>query len=173
MNNISQTTFSNFFSSMKMFEFRLKFHWSLLPRVQLTIFQHWFRCLDGVKPLSEPMMVCLPTHICVTRPQWVKQHFGILKHLWTYFHTNDNKQPFKCVRVFSECCLTVLKCLYSTLYFRVQVHHLVWRWQKLAKVVLMNMSVILPTIAALGHLWFIVWCYLARLFQQYNIYIEA
>ena len=43
MNNISQTTFSNAFSSMKMFEFRLKFHWSLFPRVQLTIFQHWFR----------------------------------------------------------------------------------------------------------------------------------
>ena len=26
----------------------------------------------GDKPLSEPMMVVLPTHICVTRPQWVK-----------------------------------------------------------------------------------------------------
>ena len=25
----------------------------------------------GDKPLFEPMMVCLPTHICVTRPQWV------------------------------------------------------------------------------------------------------
>ena len=25
----------------------------------------------GDKPLSEPMMVCLLTHICVTRPQWV------------------------------------------------------------------------------------------------------
>ena len=25
----------------------------------------------GNKPLSEPMMVNLPTHICVTRPQWV------------------------------------------------------------------------------------------------------
>ena len=40
---ITQTTFSNGFSWMKMFEFRLKFHWSLFPRVQLTIFQHWFR----------------------------------------------------------------------------------------------------------------------------------
>ena len=30
----------------------------------------------GNKPLSEPMMVSLPTHICVTRPQWVKiNHF--------------------------------------------------------------------------------------------------
>ena len=26
----------------------------------------------GDKPLSEPMMVTLPTHICVTRPQWAK-----------------------------------------------------------------------------------------------------
>ena len=26
----------------------------------------------GDKPLSEPVMVRLPTHICVTRPQWVK-----------------------------------------------------------------------------------------------------
>ena len=27
--------------------------------------------LTGDKPLSEPMMVRLPTHICFTRPQWV------------------------------------------------------------------------------------------------------
>ena len=26
----------------------------------------------GDKPLSEPMLVFVPTHICVTRPQWVK-----------------------------------------------------------------------------------------------------
>ena len=38
-----QTIFSNAFSWMQMFESRLKFHWSLFPRVQLTIFQHWFR----------------------------------------------------------------------------------------------------------------------------------
>ena len=29
----------------------------------------------GDNPLSEPMMVSLPTHICVTRPQWVKIWF--------------------------------------------------------------------------------------------------
>ena len=28
----------------------------------------------GNKPLSEPMTVSLPTHICVTRPQWVNVH---------------------------------------------------------------------------------------------------
>ena len=27
----------------------------------------------GDKPLSEPMMDRLPTHICVTQPQWVKE----------------------------------------------------------------------------------------------------
>ena len=40
---ISQTTLSNAFSWMKIFEFRLKFYWSLFLRVELTIFQHWFR----------------------------------------------------------------------------------------------------------------------------------
>ena len=29
-------------------------------------------CRSGDKPLSEPMMISLPTHICVTLPQWVK-----------------------------------------------------------------------------------------------------
>ena len=31
----------------------------------------------GDKPLSEPMMVSLLTHVCVTRPQWVKGIFQI------------------------------------------------------------------------------------------------
>ena len=30
---------------------------------------------SGDKPLSEPMMVSLLAHICVTRPQWVKTYF--------------------------------------------------------------------------------------------------
>ena len=40
---IFQTTFSNVFSWMKIYTFRLKFQWSLFLSVQLTIFQHWFR----------------------------------------------------------------------------------------------------------------------------------
>ena len=43
----------------------------------------------GEKPLSEPMMVRLPTHICVTRPQWVKYNFSEKRHardamLWVH-----------------------------------------------------------------------------------------
>ena len=34
---------ANAFSWMKMHQFWLRFHWSLIPRVQLTIYQHWFR----------------------------------------------------------------------------------------------------------------------------------
>ena len=47
-----------------------------LPRVRINNFpalvqiMAWHR--PGDKPLSEPMMVSLLTHICVTRPQWVK-----------------------------------------------------------------------------------------------------
>ena len=40
---ILQTTFSNAFSWMKMHEFHLRFHWSLFLRLELTIFQHWFK----------------------------------------------------------------------------------------------------------------------------------
>ena len=40
---ISQTTFSNAFSGMKMYEVRIRFHWSLFLRLEITIFQHWFR----------------------------------------------------------------------------------------------------------------------------------
>ena len=45
---------------------------------------------SGGKPLSEPMMVSLSTHICVTRPQWVK---GVVDWLFIhkdkYFHIFD------------------------------------------------------------------------------------
>ena len=44
---IFQTTFSIAFSWMKMYEFGIIFHWSLLLRVKLTIFQHWFRIWCG------------------------------------------------------------------------------------------------------------------------------
>ena len=33
--------------------------------------------LPGNKPLSEPMMISLSTHICITRPQWVNSHVFI------------------------------------------------------------------------------------------------
>ena len=53
MGTISQTIFSNAFSWMKILQLRLKFHWSLFPRDQSTIFQHWFRLwLSAVQATS-------------------------------------------------------------------------------------------------------------------------
>ena len=47
----------------------------------------------GDKPLSEPMMVSFPTHICVTRPEWVNPcHAGfgwenyICNYICIFFH---------------------------------------------------------------------------------------
>ena len=73
---ISETTFSNPFSWIKMQEFSLKISLKFVPKVRisnipaLVQIMAWRR--PGDKPLSEPMMVSLLTHICVTRPQWVK-----------------------------------------------------------------------------------------------------
>ena len=44
----------------------------------------------GDKPLSEPMMVYLLTHICVTRPQWVKHCCQVLQCNSTFLHQNND-----------------------------------------------------------------------------------
>ena len=47
----------------------------------LVLIMAWRR--PGHKPLSEPMMASLPTHICVTRRQWVNVSFVVsLKNMW-------------------------------------------------------------------------------------------
>ena len=56
----------------------LKISLKFVPRVPinnipaLVLIMAWRR--PGDKPLSEPMMVSSPMHICVTRPQWVNTH---------------------------------------------------------------------------------------------------
>ena len=66
MVNISQTTFPNVFSSMKMFEFQLKFHWSLFLRVQLKKFQHCFRWWLGAgQATSHYLKQCWLVYWCV------------------------------------------------------------------------------------------------------------
>ena len=71
---IFQTTFSNTFSWMKMYEFQLRFHWSLFLRVQLIISQHWFRQWFGT---GQATSHCL-NHWSVFS-QYVKVEGDILK----------------------------------------------------------------------------------------------
>ena len=84
-------------------------------------------CRPGDKPLFGPIMVRLPTHICVTRPQWVK---GCIAEVWegmnnflpnfmmdVYIHpwwdlslkntctampTNSMESPYQCYRFVSQ-----------------------------------------------------------------------
>ena len=94
MNAISQTTFSSAFSWIKLFEFRLKFHWSVFQSpinnipslVQIMV---WRR--PGAKPLSEPMMVNLLTHLYAS--------IG-LNELWAgnSDHQNHHHQSPGCVK---------------------------------------------------------------------------
>ena len=85
-------------------------------------------CLPGDKPLSQPMMVRLLTHICITRPQWVKKTFNYLfifsfeksqkKQLYSILHpkkltpgelTHDTKQCHRfeatLVQVIAHCMM--------------------------------------------------------------------
>ena len=52
----------------------------------------------GDKPLSEPMLISLPTHICVTRPQWVK---GPIKISLTWNVTIDITFKTSCLAIYS------------------------------------------------------------------------
>ena len=59
----AKTTLSNAFSWMKIFVFWVEFHWSLLPRVQLIITQHYFRWwLGGQQATSHYLSQCCPVH---------------------------------------------------------------------------------------------------------------
>ena len=51
-------------------------------------------CRPGDKPLSEPMMVDLPTHICVARPQWVKLVMDKLSYS-TKINCDSTCRPWK------------------------------------------------------------------------------
>ena len=55
----------------------LRFSLKFVPKVRInnipSLVQIMAWCRPGNKPLYEPMMVSLLTHICVTRPQWVNK----------------------------------------------------------------------------------------------------
>ena len=71
IDNLFQTTFSDSFSWLKMYQFWLWFHWSLFLWFKLYNIPAlvgiiaWRR--PGDKPLSEAVMVSLLMHICITQ----------------------------------------------------------------------------------------------------------
>ena len=66
----------------------------------------------GHKLLSEPMMVSLPTHICVTQPQWVKylsDDMHSVSNIRVYHKTfvTTYYEYLTCLKIFSNTCLYV------------------------------------------------------------------
>ena len=68
------------FFLMKMYKFRLTFHWSSLLRVQLTIIQHCFRWWLGAEVATSHYLnqwwPLYPMNICVTRT-----HLPLVPHI--------------------------------------------------------------------------------------------
>ena len=61
----------------------------------------WHR--PGDKPLSGQMMVSLPTHICVTRPQWVNDEMPSWM-LYNYWSSNMPDSWHQRVKFYATCC---------------------------------------------------------------------
>ena len=102
MTAIIQTTFSNGFSLMKMYEFRLKFHWivPMVPTNNIT-------ALVGAKRLSEPMMISLLMQIHVTRPHWVDTKVRMTDVAGLLSICRRNKQNVIKRTYVNTCCYTV------------------------------------------------------------------
>ena len=90
----------------------LKHSLKIVPKVRINnipaLVQIMAWCRTGDKSLSAPMMVSLPTHICVTRPQWVKwftvntqqRHMGCFSWIW-----NEIYLPYFSLPWFMQYCV--------------------------------------------------------------------
>ena len=60
------------------------------------------KCCSSDKPLSEPMMVRLPTHICIPQPQWMRQDKN---YVWIFFLSTPQVPVHKSETWWSQCLL--------------------------------------------------------------------
>ena len=68
-----------------MYEFRLKFHWSLFLRIHSTIFQHWFRQWLGADQatshcLNQLLLIYWRIYASLGLNDWIDQHQNIKSH---------------------------------------------------------------------------------------------
>ena len=90
---ITQSIFSSAFSWTKMYEYCLRFHWNFSPKVRIKDIPALVQIMawrqPGDKPLSEPIMVILLTHICIPRPQWLNTIHAANKQQLYKLHATD------------------------------------------------------------------------------------
>ena len=101
-----------------------KFHWSLILRVQLTIFQHWFRKLLGADQATSHYLnqwwSNLLTYICVTRLLCdLKRH----KIMYLWGRHNDQGEV---IEWNAPVCLENLSSEKSQLQFKHGAAHKDW-----------------------------------------------
>ena len=82
-------------------------------------------CRLGTKLLSEPMMVRLPTQICITRPQWVKsKQISECKSITWSFHCTPLFFPHLVWKTNSNLTLRMVQIIqYVDLEFRANMCH--------------------------------------------------
>ena len=81
MTAISQTTFANAFSWMKIYWFWSKFHWSVSPMAQLAIFQH--ASDNGLAPTTRQAMIC-------TNADPIHWRIHAARRADEFYHGSDN-----------------------------------------------------------------------------------
>ena len=83
-------------------------------------------CRLGDKPLSEPMMVSLITHICVTRPQWGPKTI----YLTVYCKTSESAAVFginlRCFRITLDYLLFSVHMPYWAVNWKPQMKGEIW-----------------------------------------------
>ena len=92
------------FFSMKIVIFFIKISLKYVRKVPIdnkpALVKIMARRRPGDKLLSEPMMCSLPRHICVTRPQWVKQYptseYSFLLFQYTHLHSTVHAFTYIC-----------------------------------------------------------------------------
>ena len=87
----------------------------------------------GDKPVSEPIMVNLLTHICVTRPQWVNTMRCALRpnpraHCWPFL---PNQYELECQCINREH--TIQWWIPGTLSLCQSSHHIIMIWKQIAE----------------------------------------
>ena len=112
MATVSQTIFSDAFSWMKMFEFWLKFHWSLFPSVQLTISQHSGLDTNGCPfgnskfiLLSDNLNVCLWLSACqVEKIIQLNNSLSTIESTGSYFRKVQTHLPCSALVLANSIC---------------------------------------------------------------------
>ena len=105
----------------------LKISLKFVPRVRINNIPSLIQIIawrrPGDKPLSEPMMVSLLTHICVTRPQWVKMHntLWFRRNTLSFIHSKRHIFTLK-GEIWGVFCEFKIWCMFSPQHRCVQYH---------------------------------------------------